>query len=134
MTTPRTLLKAQIVEDHGDKYVVHAFPYFPSQVTKPVIAVYRTGINPHPDTINKLRHPLKVDVFLGSTLEEKVEAAADDAIDDVLLSLLRFGLTANGATRTIFGDKERGEFQGWEITADFDSENVYQATIRSERA
>jgi hypothetical protein len=134
MTTPRTLVKAQLIEDHGEKYTVHAFPYFPAQVTKPVIAVYRTAITSHPQTPNLLRHPLKVDVFLGPTLEEKAEAAADDAIDDVWLSLLRLGLTVTTATRTVFGDKERGEFQGWEITADFDSENVYQATIRAERA
>lgn len=134
MSTPRTLVKAQLIADHGEKYTVHAFPYFPAQVTRPVIAVYRTGISTHPQTANKLRHPLKVDVFLGPTLEEKAEAAADDALDDVWLSLLRLGLTPGTATRTVFGDRERGEFQGWEITADFDSENVYQATIREERA
>lgn len=134
MSTPRAAVKAQLIADHGDKYTVHAFPYFPSQVTKPVIAVYRSGITPHPSSPNLLRHPVKVDVFLGPTAEEKAEAAADNAVDDVWLSLLRYGLTVTGATRTVFGDRERGEYQGWEITADFDSDNVYQATLRAERA
>jgi hypothetical protein len=130
MSTPRTAVADQLRTDTG--YKVHAFPYFPAQVADPVLAVWRTDVNHHPDSPNHLRHPLRIQVYVGPTVEEKAEATLDDALDAVLLSLQRQGVNSVTAERTVFGDEQRGTFQGWAVTCNFDSPNVYKSTILAE--
>lgn len=133
MTTPRQTVAAQLRADNT-AYKVHAFPYFPAQVgADPVIAVWRTDVAPSPDSPNLLRHSLQIQAMVGPTLEEKAEAAGDDLLDAVLLSLQRLaGVAGISAERTVFGDEERGTFQGWLVKCHADSANVYKQTVLTE--
>lgn len=131
MSTPRTTLAEAFRTD--TEYTVHAFPYFPSEVRAPVISVWRTDVDPHPANPNALRHSIQINIFLGVSLEERVEAAADDALDAVMLSLQRLAVVGGiTAKRTVFGDEQSGTFQGWLITCHADSANVYKSQILTE--
>ena len=133
MATPRQIVADKIQADTG--YKVHAFPYSPSEVREPVIAVWRTDVGTSPDSPGLLRHSLQIQAMVGPTLEEKAEAAGDNLLDAVLLSLQRLqyigGVTAE---RTVFGDEERGTFQGWLVKCYADSPNIYKQTVLSEGA
>lgn len=127
MSTPRTLLAEQFTADHGHK--VYPYPYSPSEVRAPVIAVWRTDVDPHPSSPGLLRHTLTVNAYVGKALGEEAEDALDDLLDDVLLSLQRVeGVTVTKSERTVFKDV----FQGWDITCYADSANVYKQTILAE--
>lgn len=132
MTTPRQQFANQFSADNPT-YKVFAFPFAPSEVRSPVIAVWRTDLVHHPDTPNKLRHSMIIQAYNGSSLEEKAESALDDLIDNVMFSLQRidgvYGITAE---RTVFGDAEAGTFQGWLVKCSCDSSNVYKSTILTE--
>lgn len=135
MTTPRTTLADQIKADYEESkgYKVYPYPYFPSEVRKPVISVWRTDLNPNGDSPNYLIHPLEVQIYGGKTVGEAVEAELDTVLDDVMLSLQRVeGLTFDGATRTVFGTEDTGQFQGWSIKCHGDSKNVYKSQILTE--
>lgn len=130
MSTPRQILAAQFTADHPT-YKVYDYPYFPKQVSSPVIAVWRTNMDPHPSGQGLLRHPLTIEAYIGPTVGEKAEATLDDLLDAVMLSLQRLdAVTVTGATRDIFGDV----FQGWTIKCYADSPNVYKQLILEERA
>lgn len=133
MATPRTIVADQIRADNPT-FKVYAFPYFPTQVgAEPVIAVWRTDVATSPDSPNYLRHPIQIQAMVGPTVEEKAEAAADNVLDAVLLSLQRLGNVAGiTAERTVFGDEERGTFQGWLIKCHVESANVYKQTVLTE--
>ena len=133
MATPRQTVADQLRADN-ETFKVYAFPYFPAQVgERNVIAVWRTDIAPSPDSPNLLRHSLQLQAMVGPALEEKAEAAGDDLLDAVLLSLQRVpGVGGVSAERTVFGDEERGTFQGWLIKCHADSPNVYKSTVLSE--
>lgn len=134
MTTPRQTIADQLIEDHTLKgYRVYPYPYLPSEVRKPVISVYRTAVDPSPDSPNKLRHPVSIDAFMGQSVGEAVEDAGDTLLDDIMLSLQRVpGLTFVSATRTVFGTEETGEFQGWSVKVYGDSANVYKSQVLTE--
>lgn len=130
MSTPRETLAAQLRTDHPD-YRVFDYPYAPSEVRSPVIAVWRTDVNPHPQSPSMLRHDLTVQAYIGPTVGEKAEATLDDLLDAVLLSLQRLpAVTWTKSERTIFQDT----FQGWTVTCYADSPNVYKQLILEERA
>lgn len=134
MSTPRQILADQIIEDHTLKgYKVYPYPYFPSEVRKPVIAVWRTDLSPNAESPNFLVHPLLVQIYGGKTVGEAVEDELEAALDDVMLSLQRVeGITFDGAERTVFGTEETGQFQGWAIKCHGDSKNVYKSQVLSE--
>jgi len=131
MATPRQLIADQLRTDQPD-YKVHAFPYLPSEVgTDPVVSVWRTDLAPSPDTPNLLRHSLELQAIVGPALEERAEAAGDDVLDEVMLSLQRVpGVAGVTAQRTTFAEK----FQGWLVKFHVESENVYKSQVRTERA
>lgn len=135
MPTPRTTL-ADALRTENTTFKVYAYPYFPAQVgDSPVISVWRTDLGTSPDSPNLLRHSLQIQAMIGPSLEEKAEAAGDDVLDAVLLTLQRHGKVAGiTAERTVFGDTERGQFQGWLIKCHADSENVYKQTVLTERS
>ena len=135
MATPRTILAEALRADNAG-FKVYAFPYFPAQVgDDPVVSLWRTDLAPSPDSPNLLRHSLQIQAMVGPALEERAEAAGDDLLDAVLLSLQRLGTVAGiTAERTTFGNDERGTFQGWLIKCHSDSENVYKSTVLAERA
>ena len=135
MTTPRQTVAAQLRTDNAT-FKVHAFPYLPAQVgDDPVISVWRTDLAPSPDSPNNLRHSLQITAIVGPTLEEKAEAAGDDLLDAVLLSLQRLDVVAGiSAERTVFGDEVKGQFQGWLIKCHAESPNVYKQTVLAERS
>jgi len=133
MSTPRQILATQFRADHAHK--VYAFPYLPSEVRAPIIAVWRTDLSPHPQSPNALRHSLIIQAYGGASLEERAEAELDDLLDDVMFSLQRIqNLAIDSAERTVFGDETRGTFQGWVIKCHADSANVYKQTILTEGA
>lgn len=135
MSTPRQTLAAQFIADFPEAYKVYAYPYAPAQVGEPVVAVWRTDVDPHPSTPGLLRHTLTVQAYIGPTLGEKAEATADDLLDAVLLSLQRLpAVTVTGSERKVFGDPETGTFQGWTVKCYADSPNVYKQLILEERA
>ena len=128
MATPRTTIADQLRADHPD-HKVYAYPYAPSEVRANVIAVWRTDVNPHPNSANYLRHSLTINAYGAATLEERAEAELDDLLDDILLSLQRVdGVTFTSAERTVYAES----FQGWTVKATADSPNVYKSTVLSE--
>lgn len=128
MTTPRTQLAEQLTADHPD-HKIYAFPYAPSEVRGPVIAVWRTDLSPSPNGPNLLRHSLTINAYGRKSLEEGAEAELDNLLDDVMLSLQRVpGVTFDGASRTVFAEV----FQGWEIKCYAESKNVYKSQILTE--
>ena len=133
MATPRQTVADQLRADNPG-FKVYAFPYFPAQVgADPVISVWRTDVGTSPDSPNLLRHALQLQAMVGPTLEEKAEAAGDDLLDAVLLSLQRLDSVAGiTAERTVFGDEERGTFQGWLVKFHAESANVYKQTVLTE--
>lgn len=134
MSTPRQTVADQIITDHTLKgYKVYPYPYFPSEVRKPVIAVWRTDLGPHPSTPNALRHSVLIQAYLGKTVGEAVEDTGDDVLDDIMLSLQRVeGISFDTAERTVFGTEETGQFQGWTIKCHGDSTNVYKSQVLTE--
>lgn len=130
MSTPRETVAARFILDHPT-YKVYAYPHAPSEVRSPVIAVWRTDVDPHPQTPALLRHALTVQAYIGPALGEKAEATLDTLLDAVLLSLQRLpGVSVTGSERTIFQDA----FQGWTVKCYADSPNVYKQQILTEGA
>jgi len=129
MTTPRQSVAAQLAADHPD-HKVYPYPYAPSEVRANVIAVWRTDLTPHPSSPKLLRHVLTIHAYGKATIEERAEAELDDLLDDIMLSLQRTGVEFVSAERTVYAES----FQGWTIKFNFDSANVYAATILTERS
>lgn len=124
----RVQLAAQIVSDHP-AWMVQPFPYLPKQVAKgaPVVAVWRTDLERQ--GLN-LVHKLTVNLYLSKTADGAAETEAEDALDELLLSIQRLGAaTWSKAERMVF-DKV---LSGWQVTAELLSTNHYQEAIRAER-
>jgi hypothetical protein len=129
MTTPRQSVADQLTADHPT-HKVYAYPYAPAEVRANVIAVWRTDLAPHPTSPKLLRHVLTINAYGKATIEERAEAELDDLLDDIMLSLQRTGVEFVSAERTVYAES----FQGWTVKCNFDSANVYAATIIEERA
>ena len=129
MSTPRQTVADQLAADHAG-HKVYAYPYAPTEVRANVIAVWRTDLAPHPTTPNLLRHSLTIQAYAGASVEERAEAALDDLLDDIMLSLQRLGVEFTSAERAVFAES----FQGWTVKCAFDSENVYRQTVLTERS
>lgn len=123
----RQLIAQQIKADH-DRMLVCPWVYLPEQVTPghPVVAVYRERML-RQGTV--LEHQLKLDLFISLTDGDEAEAEAEDALDDVLLSLQRIeGCTWSDVQRVTFG----GDFAGYTVTASMHSTDIYKQTIAAE--
>lgn len=124
----RVVLAEQIRKDHERMHVC-AWPYLPEQVTPghPVVSVYREKMLRQGAV---LEHQVKLDIFVSLTDGDLAEAEAEDALDDVCLSLQRIaGLTWSEATRVTFAD----DFAGYTISGVMHSADIYKQEIAAER-
>lgn len=123
----RRILAAQLTLDQAH-LVVKPWPYMPEQVTpgRPVVSVYRERMNRN-GTV--LEHHLKLDVLVSLTDGQDAEVEAEDALDDVLLSLQRIpGCTWTEVQRVTFQDV----FTGYTISAVMHSADIYKQAIAAE--
>lgn len=125
---PARVLVAKQVKADNERMSVHDWVYLPEQVTPghPVVAVYRERMTRQGQV---LAHQLKLDVFVSLTDGALAEAEAEDALDDVLLSLQRIeGCTWSEVQRVTFAS----DFAGYTITATMHSTDVYKSAIAAE--
>lgn len=128
MTAARVLVADQIAADNP-KITAYPWVYSPEQVAagRPVVAVYRERMDR--DGAN-VKHHLKLDVFVSRTDGAEAEAEAEDALDEVLLSLQRLGNCAwTEVQRVTFADA----FTGYTITALMVSADPYKQAVLAER-
>jgi hypothetical protein len=92
--------------------------------------VMRESIDPGPQA-NSLAHGITIHAYtVHSIPDAKAEDAADDLLDQVLMSLQRLDvLTKVTAKRVVLADK----FQGWTITAEWLSNDIYKTQVHTER-
>lgn len=103
--------------------------YFPEQVTPghPVVAIYRERLDKGQGALG---HHLKLDIFVSLTDGADAESEAEDALDDVLVSLQRIaGCTWTEAVRVTFDQA----FTGYTVTATMHSKDAYKAAVLAEQ-
>lgn len=128
MATPRTTIANAIKADNAT-YIVCDYPDLPENIPsgKAHVSVYRTDIKAAPNTPNVLEHLLNIQVLIPVTSGAAAENAADEALDNILLSLQRLeGVSWSTAERANFGDNA---FIGYQITASIFSTNVYRTSV-----
>lgn len=124
----RIQLAGQIATDHPG-WVVQPFPWVPKQVARgsAAVSVWRTDLER--DGL-ELVHKMTVNLYCAKTADAAAEAEAEDALDELLLSIQRLGLASwDKAERMVF-DKV---LSGWQITGQVRSADAYKTTIRVER-
>lgn len=123
----RVLVAEQIEADH-ERIVACPWIYLPEQVTpgKPVVSIYRERL----DKLGlALQHHLKLDIYVSLTDGKDAESEAEDALDDVLLSLQRLpGCVWSEAQRVTFADA----FTGYTVTAVMHSKDAYKQVVLAE--
>lgn len=127
-TPARVQLAAQIVADHP-AWVVRAYPWVPKQVPKgkAAVSVWRTDLEREG---LELVHRLTINLYCARTTDELAEAEAEDALDELLLSIQRLGLASWGKAERMVFDKV---LSGWQITGQVRSTDPYKTAIRNER-
>lgn len=131
MATPRQTVAAQIQQDNPE-WKVFDYPFTPSnvQVGKPVVSVWRSGLDPGANT-HHLSHSVQIFAYGARAVSSKAEDEMDDLLDGVLLSIERLGgWRFTTAKRGLFFDDT---LAGWLIEATAESTNVYKQTILRER-
>lgn len=108
---------------------VHDWVYEPEQVNpgRPVVVVYR-------ETLGRervaLEHRLKVDIYVSRQGTAEAETEAEDALDEVLLSLQRLeGCTWSEARRVTFSQV----FTGYSVDAVMHSTDGYKHQVLAEQ-
>lgn len=128
MATPRTTIANAIKVDNAT-FIVRDYPASPPDnlsAGKVHVSVWRTELNEVKGTSNALEHVLMIEVVVSVTSGVAAENTADDALDDILVSLQRLeGVSWSTAKRTIFDDS----YVGYQITASLLSSNVYRTYI-----
>lgn len=128
MSAARALVAQQINQDHAH-ITAKPWIYAPEQVAagRPVVAVYRERLGRNGA---RVEHTLKLDIFVSLTDGEAAEDEADDALDDVLLSLQRLGNCHwTECQRVTFADA----FTGYTVTAVMHSTDPYKSALANER-
>lgn len=127
----RQRIAALITQDHPH-ITAHPFVMLPEQVTlgNPVASVYRSTVAKSQRN-NVLRHDVKIDLYVALTDGAGAEAEAEDALDDVLLTLQRAkGIEWTSAERVNFAE----DFAGYTITCSMVSKDQYLQTVLAEQA
>lgn len=127
MATPRTTV-ANAIRSENITYIVLDYPDFPENIptNKVHVSVFRTDVKTVEKTPNVLEHPLIIQVLVPVTTGAAAENAADDALDNILLSLQRIeGLSWSTAERSNF----ESAYIGYKITASVSSSNVYRTQV-----
>ena len=109
--------------------MVQPFPWTPKQVAKgaPAVSVWRTDLERQ--GLN-LVHRLTVNLYCSKTADAAAEAEAEDALDELLLSIQRLGPASwSKAERMVF-DKV---LSGWQVTCQLVSADSYRAAVLAER-
>lgn len=126
--TARAVVAAQVAADNPS-WSVHPWPYLPEQVAlgKPVVAIYRERLGRNGA---RLEHSLKIDLLVSLVGSEAAEDEADDALDQLLLSLQRLDSCHwTQVERVTFADA----FTGYSVTAVMHSADPYKSAIAAEQ-
>lgn len=124
--TPRGAVADRIATEHP-AWTVEDYPTAPDHLGRAqvYVAVYRTTVSKATGA-PALQHDVTVDLYVAPALTAAAEATADDRLDDLLLTLQAMpGITWTTAERRDFDS-----LQGWRITAQCHSSNVYADAAR----
>jgi hypothetical protein len=125
--TPRQIVAAQIQTDNTS-FTVKDFPTTPTEVRDPYIVVWRSDVE-EAETPLALKHTLTINAYGARTVGAEAEAALDDLLDALMISLQRIpGFVLDKAERSTFADT----FHGWKITGHVHTENYPRSTVIGE--
>lgn len=129
-TAPARVQLAGRIATDRPAWVVQPFPWVPKQVAlgKPAVSVWRTDLERQGLA---LVHRLTINLYCAKTADAAAEAEAEDALDDLLVSIQRMdAATWSKAERTTF-DKV---ISGWQVTAELRTTDHYRDTVLKERS